>query len=100
MLTRPRSDARVRSSPSELRAVTERARACGRPVARYIREASLGAVPRARRTHASDDVIRQLARLATRLAALATSATAQQLPGAADFEAAVAETLDAIRRLD
>ena len=90
----------IRFSEDELRAVSDRARACGRPVACYIREASLGAIPRARRTHASDLVIRRLTRVATRLASLADDAAAKELSGAADFRAAVEDVLDAIRQLD
>ena len=95
--TRPKL---VRYSPAELVTVTDRARVCGRPVACYIREASLGAVPRARHAHANDLVIRCLARAATQLTQLAREARERELPAAASFAAAVSDVLDAIRQLD
>jgi hypothetical protein len=90
----------IRYSVAELELVTQRARDCGRPVARYIRETSLGAVPRARRTAMSDVVIRQLARVANRLTQLSRLATEQQIPGAAEFESTVGDVLEVIRVLE
>ena len=60
----------------------------------YIREASLGASPRVRRADLNDSLIRTLAQVATRLTSLAATAKEQQLSGAAQFEAAVADVLD------
>ena len=90
----------VRYTADEYARVAERARESGRPVARYIREASLGAPPRARRTADTDPAIRHLGRVAMRLTELARLATDRGLPDAAQFSAAVTETLDAIRTLD
>jgi hypothetical protein len=90
----------IRFAPSELQIVTARARAVGRPLACYIREASLGVPSRARRTNASDELIRLLARLASHLAQLSREAAEQQLGGAPEFETALKEVMEAIRRLD
>ena len=90
----------IRYSAAELQVVAQRARDCGRPVARYIRETSLGAVPRARRTAMSDIVIRQLARAATRLTHLSRLATEQKIPGAEEFESAVGDVLEVIRLVE
>ena len=90
----------VRFTSDELTVVTERARASGRPVACYIREASLGTTPRARRTPASDDLIRRLARLGNQLTALARAAREQQLAGADEFEGSLTDLLEVIRQID
>ena len=90
----------IRLSPDELRLVEDRAWSAGRPVACYIREASLGASPRPRRTDLSDSIIRALTQLANRLAPLVASAKNQDLPGAADFETTVSVVLELIRDLD
>lgn len=91
----------VRFTRDEFRALTERARECGLPPARFIREAALGAVPKARRTPANAELIRQLARIGTELRQLAGGArdhadalTAEALSGA------LSELLDTIRRVD
>lgn len=90
----------IRFAPDELRLVSERARASGRPVACYIRESALGASPRSRRTDLSDSVIRALAGAATSLTSLATAAKEQRLSNAADLERAVSDVLELIRALD
>ena len=90
----------IRFSPEELLLVTERARSSGRPVASYIRESSLGAAPRVRRTDLNDSLIRTLAQVASRLTSLGATARAQQLSGAAEFDAAVSDVLGVIRSLD
>lgn len=90
----------IRFTAAELARVRERARLAGRPMACYIREASLGPAPRVRRTEFSDSVIRTLARLATSLTTLAQHARDQHLADAAHFEAAVDDVLALIRELD
>jgi hypothetical protein len=90
----------IRFSPEELRTVIGRARSAGRPVACYVREASQGGSPRARRTELSDPVIRALSRVGNQLRVLSREATEQRLPCAADFEHAVGEVLNVIRALD
>jgi len=47
-----------------------------------------------------DTVIHHLARLGTRLRALARTANEQNLPSAADFDAALSELLDTIRQIE
>lgn len=90
----------IRYSAAELSIVAQRARDCGRPVARFIRQASLGAAPRSRRTVMSDVVIRQLARLANRLNELSRVATEARLAGADEFENTVSEVLEIIRVIE
>ena len=90
----------IRFTAGELHRVTERARLAGRPVACYIREASLGPAPRVRPTGFSDSAIRTLARLATSLPHLAQLARDQHLPAATDFDTAVDDVLTLIRELD
>ena len=90
----------IRYSNSELIRVVERARATGRPLARYIREMSLGTVPRAHRAPASDELIRQLALVGNKLRRLAQAASEKQLPDALEFAAGVDEVLNAIRLLE
>ena len=91
----------VRFTRDEFRVVTERARECGLPPARFIREAALGAVPKARRTPANAELIRQLARIGTDLRQLAGGARAGDDALTADaVNGALAELLDAIRRVE
>lgn len=90
----------IRFTAAELARVMNRARLAGRPVACYIREASLGPAPRARPTEFSDSVIRMLARLATSLPQLAQQAKHEHLAAATDFDAAVDDVLTLIRELD
>ena len=90
----------IRFTAAELHRVAERARLAGRPVACYIREASLGPAPRVRPTGFSDSVIRTLARLATSLPHLAQQAREHRLATGTDFDAAVDDVLTLIRELD
>lgn len=90
----------IRYSASELAIVTQRARDCGRPVARFIRESSLGPGPRARRSNMNDQLIRRLAETATCLQRLSVQAEESQLPAAADFDNAMREVLEFIRLID
>ena len=55
---------KIRFSRAEWALVEERARACGRVPARYVREVALGAVPKVSRTRANAPVIRELGALA------------------------------------
>ena len=90
----------VRFTPAELEEVTTRARICGRPVACYIREVSLGRRPKGTNAVMSNAVIRELARVATRLRGLGLVAAERDLPEAAEFDAALQEVLQFIRRVD
>lgn len=91
----------VRFTAAEFRAVTQRAGECGLPPARFIREVALGAVPKARRAPANAELIRQLARAGTALQQLARGARERgEAPAAAALEQALAELLEAVRRVE
>ncbi len=90
----------IRFTPSELERIVDQAQSTGRPVACYIREASLGSRPRMKNGTVGDTVIHHLARLGTRLRSLARTATEHNLPAAADFDAALAELLETIRQIE
>ena len=66
-----RQPRKIRYTAAEWGRIMELARASGRPPARYVREASLGAAPRVRRSQANEDVIRELGRIGTALIRLA-----------------------------
>ena len=90
----------VRFTPAELEEVATRARICGRPVACYIREVSLGRRPKGTNAVMSNVVIRELARIAMRLRGLGLVAAERDLPEAAEFDTALQEVLQFIRRVD
>ena len=90
----------IRFAPDELAAVLARARAAGRPVACYIRESSIGATPRVRRSELNDALVRELERTTTRLFKLAEQARLLSLADAAELEAAAEALLSIIRRVD
>ena len=89
----------IRFAPDELATVTRRANACGRTPARFIREAALGAVPKARHREERDRLLLALARLGGQLSALArhTPDDAPHEPDRAEIAAALAEHRAAIR---
>jgi hypothetical protein len=53
----------IRFRPDELARITERAQACGRTPARFIRETALGAIPKARHDAAADPLVCELAQI-------------------------------------
>jgi hypothetical protein len=67
----------IRYQEHEAQVVRERARVCGLPIARFVREVSLGAVPKERRHRVLDELIRQLARIGNNLNQLAHQANAR-----------------------
>ena len=89
----------IRFAPDELATVTRRANACGRTPARFIREAALGAVPKARHREERDRLLLALARLGGQLSVLArhTPDDAPHEPDRAELAAALAEHRAAIR---
>ncbi len=94
-----RQPQKIRYTSAEWRRIMELARASGRPPARYVRETSLGTVPKTVRRE-NDDLIHELGRIGTTLSQLAATAraagiAAQQTP----VEAALSELLTAVRRL-
>lgn len=94
---RPR---KIRYTSAEWSIVVERARQCGRPPARYVREASLGAVPKARRGKEHDQLVHQLGRIGSTLARLTADPAEKGANGRAPaFEAVLDELLATVRRL-
>ena len=85
----------VRFTPEEFALVLERALACGRPPAVYIREAALGAAPKSKRTPERAAMVRELVRLGNLLTTLISA------DGSTDrrTEEALTEVLEAVRRL-
>ena len=79
----------IRFHPDELARITERARACGRTPARFIRETALGAIPKARQNAATGAALYELARIGKRLDELARLAQAGQHAALSDRLAAV-----------
>ena len=109
--TDPRPDAtkriprKIRYTAVEWAAIVERARACGRAPARYVREVSLGATPKTkqgrRRGADAGRLLAQLARVGNSLTQLARVANATgQLPSEAVLRHAVDELLAVVRRVD
>ena len=90
----------IRYTPEELGLVIDRARACGRPVACYVRECSLGAVPKARHVKGNAEVIRALARIGNVLAELTRVAGTEPLAQSTELHAALEELLTTIRRIE
>ena len=84
----------IRFHREELARITERARACARTSARFIREAALGAVPKPQQNTERDRVLRELARIGRSLDQLARLAS--QSEGTAIAER-LAVALDAHR---
>ncbi|MCU0633472.1 MAG: hypothetical protein MUE41_01260 [Gemmatimonadaceae bacterium] len=66
---------KIRFSGAEWALVEERARACGRPPARYVRDVTLGAVPKVSRPRANAPLIRDLGALAAAVQRIQRTAT-------------------------
>ena len=91
---------KVRFSDEELAALRERARECGRPIARYVRETALGSVPKPRRHAAEQELVRHLARIGNNLNQLAREANAAaRFPADERIEALLAELHAIIGRI-
>jgi hypothetical protein len=94
---RPR---KIRYTDAEWSEIVDRARVCGRPPARYVRETSLGSMPKTRPTQANASLIRELGRIGIALQRLAATAReARSLPQAATLDAALAEVIAVVRQL-
>jgi hypothetical protein len=91
----------IRFAPDELAAVSRRARTCGRTPARFIREAALGAIPKAQQNEDRDRILLGLARLGGHLSVLARRINDgnQHESDGAQLAAALAEHRTAIRAL-
>jgi hypothetical protein len=70
----------IRLSDSELSKIRGRAAACGRPVARFVRECALGAIPRALRRQPTDDLIHTLSQIVRLLVAEGAAGAADNAP--------------------
>ncbi len=90
----------VRLSTEERELLSERAVICGKPISTFIREVSLGSVPKARPGHLERKAIYHLSRIGNNLNQLARTANATgQLEDARRIEAALEEVTRAIERL-
>ena len=104
-MTPPTSEPRTRASlvrwtPTEIAAVTDRAKTCGLPVARFVREAALGAVPKAARNGDQKALLRELARSGNNLNQLAHEAHARDLfPAQEKLDAALELHVSVLRQL-
>ncbi len=94
-----RQPRKIRYTSAEWRRIMELARASARPPARYVRETSLGTVPKAVRRE-NDDLIHELGRIGTVLSQLAAAAKAAGIASQqTTIEAALSELLTVVRRL-
>ena len=97
---RRRLPRKIRYTTAEWQAITQRARLCGKPPARYVREVSLGAAPRPRSSEANAELIRELGRIGTALTQLAVPVRqGGSRPSADAIDATLAEILSVVRRL-
>lgn len=91
---------KIRYTDAEWDTIVDRARACGQPPARYVRDVSLGLVPKIGRAQATAPLVHELGRIGNALAALAAQ---QRAAGDQERAAAIAETLSellaVVRRL-
>ena len=95
-----RQPRKIRYTAAEWGRIMELARASGRPPARYVREASLGAAPRVRRSQANEDMIRELGRIGTALIRLAPASKDLGLTDlATTIDTTLTELLATVRRL-
>jgi hypothetical protein len=90
----------VRYTPDELRRVTGRARECGRPVACYIRELSLGLGPHLWRRSVRGRLIRHLSHIANLLRECERERAETGSLNAGAVGSGLAELLDIIRSID
>ena len=96
----PRLPRKIRFTSAEWQAIVECAQACGKPPAEYVRETSLGSVPKVRHRHANEALVRELGRIGTALARLAgTAKETGALPQAEALDSALAEVLGAVRQV-
>ena len=95
-----RKPRKIRYQDSEWDLIVARARECRKPPARYVREVSLGVIPRARRNRIEDAIIHQLGRIGNNLNQLARLAHATgHLDTAGQVESTLEEILALVRRI-
>lgn len=98
--TQKRKPRKIRYLESEWALIAARARECRRPPARYVREVSLGVVPRARRNRFEEGVIVELGRIGNNLDQLARLADSTgRLATRDELRAAIEEVLVLVRSL-
>lgn len=95
-----RAPRKIRYTSAEWEAIVECAHTCGKAPAEYVRETSLGAMPRARHGRENEAVVHELGRIGTALAALARVAKESGMTTQATaLDAALADVVTAVRRL-
>lgn len=95
-----RKPQKIRFHDHEWARVVEHAGACGKPPASYVREVSLGAVPKARRNRVENELILQLGRIGNDLNQLARAAhQTGDLPARDQLQAVLDEVLATVRRI-
>ena len=90
----------IRLSESEMERARDRARAAGRPLACFIREAALGSAPRHRHVAVNELLVHRLARLGVLLRDVSTAANRAGLADTQAVDAALEALLDTIRAVD
>lgn len=95
-----RQPRKIRFNDEEWAVIVDRARLCGRAPARYVRETSLGAVPRSTRSQTLAPVVHELGRLGTQLRALSNQLSARgDIVNSEEISASVENILAAVRQL-
>jgi hypothetical protein len=95
-----RQPRKIRYTEAEWSLVVDRARAAGRPPARYVREVSLGGTPKARQSREHDEIILELGRIGTTLTRLGVAAKESRPTAMQEsIEATLGELLALVRRL-
>jgi hypothetical protein len=98
--TPKRKPQKIRFHDAEWERVVAHARECGKPPATYVREVTLGAVPKARRNRTENQLILELGRIGTNLNQLARLAHSRgEVPAREQLEAALDQVLAAVRRI-
>jgi hypothetical protein len=91
---------KIRYTDAEWDMIVDRARACGQPPARYVRDVSLGFVPKIGRAQLSAPLVHELGRIGNTLSMLATQERANGgVERAAAINDALSELLSMVRRI-
>ena len=91
---------KIRYTDSEWEVIVDRARACGQPPAKYVRDVSLGVVPKIGRAQLSAPLVHELGRIGNTLTAIAAQERASgDSARAAAIGDALNELLAMVRRV-
>jgi hypothetical protein len=91
---------KIRYTEAEWDTIVDRARACGQPPARYVRDVSLGVVPKIGRAQLSAPLVHELGRIGNTLTTLAAQERAVGEPArSAAIGDALSELLAMVRRI-